>query len=154
MNCLHLQVGNFPQRTHDNFSFRNESWTVQIIRTHTEAVTELINSHIPVWSSGKKNALWLLVIYYPNLSANLHEIILLDSTDSFMITVFALFSVQCAFNIALKMLCKIASQLVHSENKSCLPQTAVIALYSFRGHAQPIDWVIAKMNQMRHKNYI
>ena len=45
--------------------------------------------------------------------------------------VFALFSAQNAlsfFKVALKMLGKIASQLLNSENESCPPRTAVMAV--------------------------
>ena len=35
------------------------------------------------------------------------------------------------FKIALKMLCKIASQKVHSENESCFSRTAVMTVFSF-----------------------
>ena len=35
------------------------------------------------------------------------------------------------FKIALKMLGKIASQLAHSENESCIPRTDVLAVFTF-----------------------
>ena len=35
------------------------------------------------------------------------------------------------FKIALKMLSKIASQLVHPDNESCLPGTAVMVVFAF-----------------------
>ena len=40
------------------------------------------------------------------------------------------------FNVALKMLNKIASQLAHTEHESCLSLIAVMAIFTFCGHVR------------------